>query len=66
MNKQDTLYINCKNCGAKMSTGFAISKTAKRTVLKNNTSGPCPACGKMTTWNGEDAFYEDGTPFISE
>jgi endogenous inhibitor of DNA gyrase (YacG/DUF329 family) len=66
MNKPDMLYINCKYCGAKIPTGFAMSKTTQGTVLRNNTSGPCPKCGKMTTWDGEDAFYEDGTPFISK
>lgn len=55
------LYIKCKSCGETIPTGIAVSRDSKGTTLKNNTSGPCPKCGKMTTWDGEDAFYDDGT-----
>jgi len=60
----DMLFVKCKNCGNIIPTGIAVSKDSKGNVLKNNTSGPCPKCGEMTTWDGEDAFYEDGRPFI--
>ena len=62
----DMLYVKCKNCGRKMQTGFVISRTSRGTVLKNNTSGPCPSCGGQTTWSGHEAFYGDNMPFSKD
>ena len=65
MAHPDMLYINCKHCGGKMGTGIVISRDSK-SVLQNNTSGPCPNCGKNTTWSDYESFYSDGTPFKSK
>lgn len=62
----DVLFVKCQNCGNTISTGIAISRNSKGNVLENNTSGPCRNCGKMTIWDGKNAFYEDETPFSLE
>ena len=68
MNKQNMLYIKCKYCGTIIPTGISVDRTSKGNILEKNTIGPCPnpKCRKMNTWDGKDAFFEDGVPFISK
>ena len=57
-----TLYIKCKKCGTRMSTGISAPPGQ---ILRDNVAGPCPNpnCRATTTWSGADAFFEDGTPY---
>ncbi len=65
MHNPNMLYIQCENCENIIPTGIAVSRDSKGTVLKNNIIR-CPYCEYLNTWDGEDAFYIDKVPFVSE
>jgi endogenous inhibitor of DNA gyrase (YacG/DUF329 family) len=51
--------IKCPITGKAVPTGFgADQQSFESSSYSQNTFGPCPACGKMHTWDKKDAWLQ--------
>jgi hypothetical protein len=50
--------VKCKVCGESHPSAIQMDKTSFQTSILSNNSENCQKCGKMSTYNQEDYFFE--------
>lgn len=52
------VMIKCPETNKPVSTGIAMDEKSFNSSTLSNNNVQCPHCGKMHTWQKEDAYLE--------